>query len=828
LQRRKEGSRTGRIPINLKSLLMNSGSESRKLAAIMFTDMVGYSALSQTNEALALELLAENQRMLRTQFPLFNGREVKSTGDGFLVEFPSALQAMECAVEIQRAIVARNSTQPAARHFQVRIGIHVGDVVHREADMFGDGVNIAARIEPLATGGGICLSDTVYAQVRNKMDVQLTKLDPTKLKHIEVPMDIYRVRLPWESGQRVATSRSCGQSPERSANKSVLLIVTIAGGLLLAAWACWLGLRSEKNQKGAAPPSATNNSVAPAPPVVINQKSIAVLPFANMSEDKANAFFADGMHEDILTSLGMVHDLRVVSRTSVEQYRATTKSMRQIGQELGVAYVLEGSVQREGNQVRVTSQLIRAATDEHVWAKSYDRDLTNIFNIQSALATEIADSLSAVISPQEKSLIERKPTDNPAAYDLFLKARAILNSAAVFSRRVEAEQYLNEAVQLDPNFAVAWGYLALAHVRAVISDEDHSPGRLAKAKAAIDTAVRLAPDDPEVVRAEGDYYYYGYRDYARAAEQFQRLLRLQPNSAEAYANLGYILRRQSRWNEALANLRLAALLDPRNGSVVSTLAETLMSLNRYDEAFTESRQAAELEGDSLLMNDFTNLVVYCQTGSTREAEEFLSKVRPTPAQTNEFLFLQRGVASVKGDWAQALRIDRQDGYVDPLNGPWVQKAMQVGDLIGTKDLAAARALAKKLIPEFKAELEQQPDNSIIWSQLAFLQAVAGENEPALASANKAVTLVPELVDSMVGAGNSYNRAQVLAWTGDKEGALTEFARLLRTPYGANVHFARIDPSWLPLHGDPRFEALLNNPTNNAPLLQDPMSSMPLP
>jgi TolB-like protein/class 3 adenylate cyclase/Flp pilus assembly protein TadD len=799
---------------------MNTSNEHRKLAAIMFTDMVGFSALSQRNEALALELLAENQRLLRAQFLLFNGHEVKSTGDGFLIEFPSALDATKCAVEIQRGVAARNSTQPAARQIQVRIGIHVGDVVHRDADVFGDGVNIAARIEPLAVGGGICLSETVQAQVRNKMEFELVKLDAPKLKHIEVPMDVYRVVLPWESGQRIIASHKSGQSAERSSNKSILRIVAIAGSLLLAGWACWLGVQSEKNQKPAVPSAAQNNSVAPTAPVVINEKSIAVLPFANMSLDKDNAFFADGMHEDILTSLGMVHDLRVVSRTSVEQYRNTTKPMRQIGQELGVAYVLEGSVQREGNEVRVTGQLIHAATDEHVWAKSYDRDLTNIFSIQSELATEIADSLSAVISPQEKSLIERKPTDNPAAYDLFLKARAILNSAAVLSRRDEAEQYLNEAVQLDPNFAVAWGYLALAHVRAVISDEDHSPERLAKAKAAIDTAVRLAPDDPEVIKMEGDYYYYGYRDYARAAEQFQKLLRLQPNSAEAYAQLGYILRRQSRWAEALANLRLAEQLDPRNPSVASTLTETFLGLDRYDEAFAESRHAAELDSGSLLMNDFSNMVVYTQTGSTRAAEEFLSKVQPTPAQMNEFLFLQRGMAVLKGDWAQALKIDRQDGYVDPLNGRWAQKANQVADLIGAKDLPAARTLAKKLIPEFKAALEQQPDNSTIWNQLSFIQAVLGENEQALASANKAVNLVPESVDAIMGTLNTYNRAQVLAWTGDKDGALAELARLLRTPYGANVYGARADPGWQPLQGDPRFDALLKNPTNNAPLLND--------
>ena len=195
---------------------MSAQNEHRRLAAIMFTDLVGYSALAQRNEKLALELLAESQRLLRSQFPLFNGREVKSTGDGFLVEFPSALQATECAVEIQRALAARNGAEPKERQFQIRIGIHVGDVVHREADMYGDGVNIAARIEPLARGGGICLSDTVVTQVRNKLDIRLTKLDAPEMKHIEAPLDVYRVVLPWD---QPAGIQSENHPPERRADR---------------------------------------------------------------------------------------------------------------------------------------------------------------------------------------------------------------------------------------------------------------------------------------------------------------------------------------------------------------------------------------------------------------------------------------------------------------------------------------------------------------------------------------------------------------------------------------------------------------------------------
>src|SRR5438132_6804738 len=217
----------------------------------MFTDMVGYSALSQRNEALALELLAENQRLLRTQFPLFNGREVKTTGDGFLVEFPSALDATQCAVEIQRSVVARNSTHSAERHIHVRIGIHVGDVVHREADMYGDGVNIAARIEPLAIGGGICLSDTVYAQMRNKLDVELTKLDSPELKHIEVPMDVYRVVLPWQEVSFAPAKRTAA-SQSRPGVRAVAMGLILA--LVLGAVSWWLFQQRSRMAKPVASP----------------------------------------------------------------------------------------------------------------------------------------------------------------------------------------------------------------------------------------------------------------------------------------------------------------------------------------------------------------------------------------------------------------------------------------------------------------------------------------------------------------------------------------------------------------------------------------------
>ncbi len=256
-------------------------------------------------------------------------------------------------------------------------------------------------------------------------------------------------------------------------------------------------------------------------------KSIAVLPFENMSEGKDGAFFADGMHEDILTNLALVRELHVVSRTSVMQYRGTTKTTREIAKELGVAYVLEGSVRRAGSKVRVTGQLIDARTDEHIWAKAYDRDITDVFAIQAELSQAIATALSAALSPQEKQLLDRRPTENLAAYDAYLKARGLRQLNAGSPQ--ESEPFLKEAVRLDPKFALAWAELAAAIAQAYLNDIERTDARLAEAKAAIDTAVRLAPDDPDIIERLGDYYYYGYRDFERATEQYLRLAVLRPN-----------------------------------------------------------------------------------------------------------------------------------------------------------------------------------------------------------------------------------------------------------------------------------------------------------
>ena len=416
--------------------------------------------MSQRNEALALELLAENQRLLRTQFPLFNGREVKTTGDGFLVEFPSALQATQCAVEIQRAVAARNGAQPLERHIQVRIGIHVGDVVHREADMYGDGVNIAARIEPLAIGGGICLSDTVYAQVRNKLEVGLTKLDSPELKHIEVPMDIYRVVLPWQQAPSTP-AKPTTVSESRPGVRAVAVGLILAVALGAAGW--WLF-----HQPGQATKRIANSQTnAPTPPVAAamsrgaDQKSIAVLPFVNMSADKADEYLSDGMTEELLNVLTKVKGLRVPGRSSSFAFKGKNEDgiFRKVGEQLHVNAVLEGSVRKAGDKLRITAQLINVADGFHLWSETYDGDMKDILAVQSDVAQRVVRALQVQLGVDEARALAKKPTENAEAHRLYLLGRYHFNK---FTRAgwTNAIHYFEQALQVDPGFALAYCGLA--------------------------------------------------------------------------------------------------------------------------------------------------------------------------------------------------------------------------------------------------------------------------------------------------------------------------------------------------------------------------------
>jgi TolB-like protein len=561
------------------------------------------------------------------------------------------------------------------------------------------------------------------------------------------------------------------------------------------------------------PPGTTPAAVAPA----LGDKSVAVLPFENMSEEKdASAFFADGVQEDILTNLSFIHDLRVVSRTSVMQYRGTLKPIRQIAQELGVTYVLEGSVRRAGNKVRVTGQLIHAATDEHVWAKAYDRDVTDVFAIQAELAQSIAASLQAAISPQEHSLLDRKPTNNPAAYDLYLKARAAYESNDL---DVNSQvSWLLEAVQLDPNFAQAWALIAANQAAERFAEIDTSAEMMEKAKAAIETAVRIAPDDPVVIELQGDYYYYGFRDYTAAAAQYRKLQVFRPNSPEAYGSLGLIYRRQGRWADALANLNKALELDPNNQRYSTTVSAQLFAVHRFNEAGAEMHKVVQMTDGNLFWKLYDLSLPYFSRGSKTELEAWFAELKVKLPDDPSALFVRKTGARLIGDFSEALRLDIRQPYFDGGSWPrWQQDFDAANDSIGNGDVSAGKSRLQKLLPTLKAELVKEPTNSLLWSAFGQTEAILGDRTQALAAATKICALVPESNDAVDGPVRSATRAKILAWLGDKETALAEFGRLLRTPYGPTVNGDRFDPGWTPLHGDPRYKALLSDPKNNAPL-----------
>ncbi len=577
--------------------------------------------------------------------------------------------------------------------------------------------------------------------------------------------------------------------------------------------------------RGSAAPAASATIAAPAPtpapakPPRLADKSIAVLPFTNMSEDKDNAFFADGVHEDVLTNLALIRELRVVSRTSVQTYRGTTKSMKQIAEELGVTYILEGSVRRVGNKVRVTGQLIHAASDEHVWAQTYDRDLTDIFAIQSELSREIAAAMKAALSPEEKVFIARTPTTNPAAYDEFLKGRATRNRSPTGSRSalISAEQSFQRAVKLDPNFAAAWGELAVVHALKIFWGQDASAERRKKGDAAVARAQQLAPEAPEVVRLVGTYFYYANRDYAKATESYEKLLRLQPNDPTGYESLGLIQRRQGRWGEALVNLRKAVELEPANVTYVRNLLSTARYCRRWDEARAMQQRLIALLPDQPREQWFAAQIEWDATGSEVATERFFNAMSPELRDSEIGRYLIYNRAIVHDDYETFKRLDAlKPVYPDEVS-PAVTAIIAATVYYAHGDKAAARARVEPLAEPARAQCQAEPDNFRAALALGSVEFFFGNTAEALRWIRRAAELIPESRDALDAPNWRYNLAWLYANSGDPDQAIAELRRLLSVPSGNNVHGLRADQAFFSLRDVPRFQALLNDPKNSAPL-----------
>ncbi len=564
----------------------------------------------------------------------------------------------------------------------------------------------------------------------------------------------------------------------------------------------------------------------PAPVVVTDtsDKSIAVLPFTNMSEDKDSGYFADGIHEDILTNLAHIASLRVVSRTSVMEYRGKTENIRAIAQKLGVAFILEGSVRRAGNKVRVTGQLIHAATDEHIWAQSYDRDLTDVFAIQAELSQEIAKALSAALSPQEKARLDHPTVVNPAAYDLLLRARQIDRNGNDTRQEMEAEEaMLQSAVTLDPAYASAWAALGSVHAQMIFNALDTTEARLAKARTAMETARKLDPENPDAIMATGVFYYYALRDYPHALEQFGRLTQLWPNNYFGHFMTGLVLRRQGKWEESLVKLRRAAELDPGSAEHARNLMISFAAMRRHPEAIAEQERRVRLLPESLRESFEVARLKFFLDGSTQEGDGLLAgpiAARADPAVAAGYRKLW---AAMKGDLAavSALNRDFPEAWAPGLGsggGSPSEYALNNAVVMAARgDLAGARKRVEKYPAELRARLVNEAQNVTVLSQLAQIEALLGHKKEALAAAQQARTVMPESLDPLSGRGPHHALAFVFAWTGDKAAACIELKQMLATGGQPNVFWLKNGPWFSPLKGFPAFEELLKDPKNNQPL-----------
>jgi len=581
---------------------MSVGSEQRKLAAIMFTDMVGYSALSQRDDKLALELLEEHRQLLREIFPRFNGTEIKTIGDAFLIEFHSALEAAQCAIEIQRTLAKRNHDVTAERRIEVKIGIHIGDVVHRGGDVYGDGVNIASRIEQLAGPGGICVSMDVERQIRNALEARFEKLAPTELKNISVAMDLFRIVLPWEEPSKSEIRKvpvRLGPKTEiekRSVASAATKWIGIAALILFAVGLAWwlahqflVGIPKSREAVRAINKEEERRSPASLP---ISQKSIAVLPFVNMSADKGDEYLSDGVSEELITTLSKITGLQVKARTSSFAFKGRNEDIQKIAELLHVSHLLEGSVARAGNRLRITAQLIQASDGNHLWSDTYDREMQDIFAVRSEVAQQVAETLQIRLLGEDKKRLDKKPTENLEAYNLYRQGRYYSENITEDNFK-KALGFYQQAIEKDPRFALA--YAGEADTNVVAADVFIAPREaFSKAKEGALKAIELEDNLAEAHASLGHVHFHYDWDWLAAEKEFKRALVLNPQSAQTHLLYTEYLVGMGRFDEAYDQGRQALQIDPLSTSAHLCLGFAFLCAGRSDDAIQQFSTAVEL------------------------------------------------------------------------------------------------------------------------------------------------------------------------------------------------------------------------------------------
>ena len=536
-------------------------------------------------------------------------------------------------------------------------------------------------------------------------------------------------------------------------------------------------------------------------------KSIAVLPFENLSNEKDNAYFADGIQDDVLTNLSKIGDLKVISRTSVMSYRGKASNVREIGKALGVATILEGSVRRVGNRVRVNVQLINASNDEHLWAEDYDRDLTDVFAIQTDLAQKIARELQAKLSPTEKAQIERKPTQNGEAYLTFVQAHDLFTRPDKFRADTEkAEQLFEQATRLDPDFAEAFAGLAWVE-DWIYHTFDPTPARKEKAGAAAARAVQLQPELPEAHLALGFYHYYCERNYEAALDEFAIAKRSLPNSAEVYMATGAIERRQGKWAESTANMEKAVSLSPKDAFILINLADNYRANKNFETADKIFDRAIEAAPDSLGARAAKAMLAFDWKGDLSKMQKDLADMPPGVDPEGLVTFGWMQLFMLQRKFPEALATLKQL----PQAVPYEDKPREFFEgVIYTflNDKEKARSAFERARPIAEKALRESPDNAFRHALVGQILAGLGEKKAAIAEGKRAVDLLPESQDALSGPKATLELAKIYTWTSESDQALQLLEHSLNTPSGITAPVLKLDPVWDPLRSDPRFQALI--------------------
>ena len=769
-----------------------------EIAHVLFIDIVSYSKLSINNQHALVEELNEIVRATE-QFRKADAsdRLIKiPTGDGMALAFYTSPEApAQCAIEISRAL----KEHP---RLQLRMGVHSGPVsgvvdVTGKANVAGAGINMAQRVMDCGDAGHILLSKRVAEDVEEYEQWRplLHDLGSCEVKHgVRVAVvnlcadQVGNPRLPWKF--ETAQKR----------RKRLRWVATTAALLALGAIVACIAMFSRNRVR----------SVLAAP-----EKSIAVLPFENLSEEKANAYFADGIQDEILTRLSKIADLKVISRTSTQHYKSAPENLPEIAKQLGVAHILEGSVQKSGESVRVNVQLIKAANDSHLWADTFDRKLTDIFSVESEVAKAIAEQLRAHLTGREEQALAMKPTNNPEAYDAYLQGLAF--DARTFSHEPTEKSISSyeKAVQLDPTFALAWSRLCRADALFYWRQVHTSATGRDDAKRALDNAQKLQPDSPDTLLALGYYQHWVLRDYELAKTTFRRVNKMLPGSSDAPAALALITRRQGHWDESIAYFEQALVLDPRNAELLKNGADTYSAIRQFPAALKLYDRALDIvPNDPDLLASKAG--IYQALGNLEEAAKWLAEVNTQ--SPHAFFFAKISQLTLERNLGEAVRLlQARLARVQFASELWKGNNQVALVLIQrfAGDSAGEKLAAEQARNTLEPLCKNQPDNAFSAAYLSVAYACLGNKDAALKEAERAITLWPTAKDAMAGPGMEENLAFIETIVGENGRAISDLGRLLATPYpGSNYNtpltpaLLGLDPMFDPLRNDPRFQKLV--------------------